>query len=82
MYDQFSTITQAALHGLGVALLPDYLVEQDVAAGRLVVAHGGALRSLGAYYLVWPVQNDRDASLRFFRNWLEGQAEDEDPLPR
>lgn len=82
MYDQFSTITQAALHGLGAALLPDYLVEQDVAAGRLIVAHGGALRSLGAYYLVWPVQKERDASLRFFRDWLEGQAEDEDSLPR
>jgi DNA-binding transcriptional LysR family regulator len=82
MYDQFSTITQAALHGLGVALLPDYLVEQDVAAGRLIVAHGGASRTLGAYYLVWPVQKDRDASLRFFRDWLEGQAEDEDSLPR
>lgn len=82
MYDQFSTITQAALHGLGVALLPDYLVEQDLAAGRLVVAHGGPLRSLGAYYLVWPIQKDRDPSLRLFREWLESQAEDEDTLPR
>jgi LysR family glycine cleavage system transcriptional activator len=82
MYDQFSTITQAALHGLGVALLPDYLVEQDVSAGRLIVAHGGPLRSLGAYYLVWPMQKDRDQSLRVFRDWLETQAEDEDPLPR
>lgn len=82
MYDQFSTITQAALHGLGVALLPDYLVAQDLAAGRLVVAYGGPLRSLGAYYLVWPVSKDRDPSLRVFRDWLEGQAEDEDSLPR
>ena len=82
MYDQFSTITQAALHGLGVALLPDYLVEQDIAAGRLVVAHGGPLRSLGAYYLVWPINKDRDPALRAFRDWLEGQAEDEDTLPR
>lgn len=82
MYDQFSTITQAALHGLGVALLPDYLVEQDLAAGRLILAHDGPFHSLGAYYLVWPVQKDRDPSLRLFRDWLAGQAEDEDPLPR
>ncbi|MEP2031063.1 MAG: LysR substrate-binding domain-containing protein [Paracoccaceae bacterium] len=82
MYDQFSTITQAALHGLGVALLPDYLVESDLAAGRLMMAHEGPSRSLGAYYLVWPFQKDRDPSLQHFREWLEGQAEDEDPLPR
>jgi len=82
IYDQFSTITQAALHGLGVALLPDYLAEQDLATGRLVRAWGGATQSPGAYYLVWPVEKSRDAALRKFRDWLATQTEDEDPLPR
>ncbi|WP_297778509.1 LysR substrate-binding domain-containing protein [uncultured Roseovarius sp.] len=82
IYDQFSTITQAALHGLGVALLPDYLVEQDLATGRLATAWGDKTLISGAYYLVWPVQNGRDPALRKFRDWLAGQAEDEDLLPR
>ena len=82
LYDQFSTITQAALHGLGVALLPDYLVEQDLAKGRLVHAYGGATRSLGSYFLVWPVERSRDRSLQIFREWLATQAEDGDALPR
>lgn len=82
LYDQFSTITQAALHGLGVALLPDYLVEQDLASGRLVHAYGGATRSLGSYFLVWPVEKSQDRSLQTFRDWLATQAEDEDALPR
>ncbi|SEP59126.1 LysR family transcriptional regulator [Thalassovita taeanensis] len=82
LYDQFSTITQAAIHGLGVALLPDYLVEQDLATGRLVVAYGGPTRSLGSYYLVWPLEKARNASLQVFRDWLATQAEDEDALPR
>lgn len=82
IYDQFSTITQAALHGLGVALLPDYLAEQDLATGRLVCAWGGAAQTPGAYYLVWPLRNARDPALQKFRDWLAGQAEDEDPLPR
>lgn len=82
MYDQFATITQAALHGLGVALLPDYLAEQDLATGRLVTVWGGRTVMKGAYYLVWPEANARDPALAIFRNWLAGQAEDEDPLPR
>lgn len=82
LYDQFATITQAALHGLGVALLPDYLAEQDLATGRLVRAWGDATESPGAYHLVWPIGKSHDPALRRFRDWLAGQAEDEDPLPR
>ncbi len=82
IYDQFSTITQAALHGLGVALLPDYLAEQDLATGRLVRAWGGPTEAPGAYHLVWPVEKARDSALKKFRDWLATQAEDEDPLPR
>ncbi|MHA6261885.1 LysR family transcriptional regulator [Arenibacterium sp. CAU 1754] len=82
MYDQFSTITQAALHGLGVALMPEYLVEQDLATGRLVPVFGKPVEAKGAYYLVWPQVKSRDPSLIAFRDWLTGKAQPEDPLPR
>lgn len=82
MYDQFSTITQAALHGLGVALLPDYLIEQDLATGRLLALHPGPVETSGAYYLVWPETKSRNATLFKFRQWLATQSQPEDPLPR
>jgi DNA-binding transcriptional LysR family regulator len=82
VYDQFSTIIQAVLHGLGVALLPKYLVEQDLATGRMVIAFGQSMKSDGAYYLVWPSVQSNDPALRNFRMWLAGQTEDEDALPR
>ena len=82
VHDQFSTITQAALHGLGVALLPDYLAEQDLATGRLIMAWGGPTETPGAYYLVWPAEKSGDPALIKFRDWLAEQSEDEDPLPR
>jgi DNA-binding transcriptional LysR family regulator len=82
MYDQFSTITQAALHGLGVALMPDYLVERDIAVGRLVALQDSPTEAQGAYYLVWPQEKSRDPALRSFRDWLATQAQPEDPLPR
>ena len=82
VYDQFSTITQAAIHGLGVALLPEYLAEADIAAGRLVPARGGPVRSPGAYHLVWPDAKARDPALLKFRHWISGQIDEEDMLPR
>lgn len=82
VHDQFATIGQAAQHGMGVALMPDYLVELDLAAGRLVAAATAPAEARGAYYLVWPLARDRDTSLRRFRDWLTTQAQAEDPLPR
>ena len=81
-FDQFSTITQAAIHGLGVALLPDFIAEQELASGRLIAAYGGPTRSLGAYYLVWPDSNAQNPALRLFRDWIASQSEGEDGLPR
>lgn len=82
LHDQFATISQAALHGLGVALLPQYVVEQDLATGRLVAAYPDAVETVGAYFLVWPRARGGDPSLRTFRHWLAGQAETEETLPR
>ncbi|MCU9837107.1 LysR substrate-binding domain-containing protein [Ruegeria sp. WL0004] len=82
LHDQFATISQAALHGLGVALLPQYVVEQDLATGRLIAAYPDAVETVGAYYLVWPRAKGADPSLRTFRHWLAGQAEPEETLPR
>lgn len=82
IYDQFSTITQAALHGLGVALLPEYLAEGDIAAGRLAIAWGGPTPSPGAYHLIWPEAKTTDGALAKFRDWLTGQIGDDDLLPR
>lgn len=81
-FDQFSTITQAAIHGLGVALLPDFIAEQELATGRLIPAYGGPTRALGAYYLVWPDSNGQNPALRVFRDWIATQSEGEDGLPR
>ncbi|MAC80729.1 MAG: LysR family transcriptional regulator [Rhodobacteraceae bacterium] len=82
IHDQFSTITQAACHGLGAALMPDYLVEQELATGQLVALDRRPMEADGAYYLVWPEAKSADRDLKLFRDWLAEQAEPEDPLPR
>lgn len=72
-FDQFATMAQAAIHGLGLALLPMFLIEADLAAGRLVPAFGPPLRAHGSYYLVWPKDRPPRTPLTSFRVWIEGQ---------
>jgi DNA-binding transcriptional LysR family regulator len=82
-FDQFTTMIQATLHGLGVALLPDYLTETERASGALVPAFDAAPVSLGAYHLVWPSDRPVSPALAAFRDWLAIQAGDGDEtLPR
>ncbi|KMK67460.1 LysR family transcriptional regulator [Puniceibacterium sp. IMCC21224] len=81
-FDQFTTIIQGALHGLGVALMPDYLVASECASGALVPATNAPLHSLGAYHLVWPTDCPANPALDKFRDWLALQTEEEDALPR
>lgn len=70
LFDQFATLTQAAIHGLGAALIPRFLIEADLAAHRLVPAFGVAIKSLGSYYLTWPKDRPERAPLTSFRAWL------------
>lgn len=72
LFDQFATMIQAAVHGLGAALVPTYLLERDLAEGRLVPAFGQAQRAQGSYYLVWPRDRPPRPALNSFRAWLAG----------
>ncbi len=81
-FDQFTTIIQGALHGLGVALLPDYLIETELLSGTLKRATDTAPVNLGAYHLVWPQDRAPGPALTKFRDWLSLQTEEEDNLPR
>ncbi|WP_112312346.1 LysR substrate-binding domain-containing protein [Pseudogemmobacter bohemicus] len=74
LFDQFATMAQAAVHGMGVALLPTFLAGADLAAGRLVPAWGEAVAASGAYYLVWPSSRPERAPLSSFRRWLAAGA--------
>ncbi|UXU74052.1 MULTISPECIES: LysR family transcriptional regulator [unclassified Paracoccus (in: a-proteobacteria)] len=69
--DQFSMMIQAAIAGLGVALLPDYLARVEIAEGRLRPLLRPAVEGTGAYWLAWPASRRDHAPLNAFRNWIE-----------
>lgn len=74
LFDQFATMQQAAVHGLGVALLPTFLIGDDLAAGRLVPVWGGAVRAAGSYWLVTPRDALRRPALSAFHAWIAAEA--------
>lgn len=73
-YEQFSMSVQAAVLGLGVALVPDFLVEEEIAQGRLCQAVPQAHDSDRAYYFVIPEGREQDTLLAPFGAWLVDTA--------
>ncbi|MDQ1901830.1 LysR family transcriptional regulator [Paracoccus sp. WLY502] len=72
--DQFSMMIQAAISGLGVALLPDYLARQEIAEGHLRPVLRPAVPGRGAYRLVWPRTRAESRPLIHFRDWLAAEV--------
>lgn len=70
LFDQFATLAQAAIAGLGVALLPEFLIEPELASGQLVRAIDLPMRSADSYYLVWPGERSQHPPLVAFRDWI------------
>jgi DNA-binding transcriptional LysR family regulator len=75
MFDQFSTMAQAALHGMGIALLPTFVAEPYLNSGQLCRASPHTSDSIGTYYLVWPSDRANIAPLNAFKTWLKLQIE-------
>jgi DNA-binding transcriptional LysR family regulator len=73
-FEQFSTAAQACIAGLGVALLPRFLVETELASGALVPAYPHPVISPSAYYLVAPRAKSRKRPIAEFRDWLLKEA--------
>lgn len=73
-YDHFAMLTQAAAAGAGAALIPDFLIDEELRDGRLVPLSPHTLASPGAYYLVYPEEKLEKAAFRKFRTWLIAQA--------
>ncbi len=74
-FDQFAMMSNAATQGVGVALLPQFLIESELLEGQLVSAYGDAASSQGSYYLVWPKQKAHYRPLIRFRTWLASQTD-------
>lgn len=66
----FSMAVQAAVQGLGVALVPDYAAQDELQRGLLISPFAGTWDSGRAYYLICPQESAATGPLKAFRHWL------------
>jgi len=70
-FEQFSLATNAAIAGLGVALLPKFLIQRELERGELIVVCNKPLNTDSSYYLVTPNDKQDYAPIIAFTKWLE-----------
>ena len=73
-YELFSMLSQAAIHEMGIALIPRFLIEDELKSGVLIIPVKHAYVSDKSYYFIYPEHKAETALLLHFRDWLEDTA--------
>jgi DNA-binding transcriptional LysR family regulator len=71
-FDTQAMVINAAVSGLGVALVPAFLIARELAEGDLLILSQSSITTDGAYYFAAPVEKTSYQPLAAFRNWLIG----------
>jgi LysR family glycine cleavage system transcriptional activator len=69
-FEQLHLLIEAACAGLGLALLPRFMVEAEIADGTLVCPFDQRVNSGWYYWLVYPNKRKPGDALKLFRRWL------------
>lgn len=69
-YELFTMTLAAVKAGLGVALIPRFIVQPDLLAGALVMPSQAVLAVQESYYFGYPVAGERSEALMAFETWL------------
>lgn len=73
-YEQFSMLAQAALAGLGMAILPSMFIVDEMDSGDLVAPFDLELHSEDAYYWVVPEDKGSSGPLHDLTEWVRQVA--------
>lgn len=73
-YELFSMLANAAIHAIGIALIPRLLVDEELQRGVLIQVANHDYLSARSYHLIYPELKSDKPSLAVFRTWIESQA--------
>ncbi|GIU07800.1 LysR family transcriptional regulator [Shewanella sp. c952] len=68
--EHFYMLSQAAASGMGVALIPRFFIEDELASGKLVIPFDAKFTSPYSYYLLTPKSSNLSLKVQSFIDWL------------
>jgi LysR family transcriptional regulator, glycine cleavage system transcriptional activator len=74
-FEHFFLVIEAALAGMGFALLPRFLISAELQAGTLTVASRFVLRRRQGYFLLCAPERHADPSILSFHRWLQSEIQ-------
>jgi len=74
-YQNYAMVAQASVSGLGIGLLPCYLVEDDLRSRRLEIVGQDLLELSTSYYLILPEARASIDAVQTFTKWLVAEAQ-------
>lgn len=80
-FEQYQMGIQAAIAGMGAALMPPFLVAQEIASDKLIAMHNSSVLSAWQYHLVYPDAKRNNPNLQKFRSWLLNEARNSSITP-
>jgi len=69
-YEQYFLLSQAAIAGIGIALIPRCVIEDELHEGKLVIPLNVPYIAPEGYYLCYPHHKRNLPALQVFRQWL------------
>lgn len=73
IFEQFSLVTQACMAGVGIALMPEFLIEPEL-QNRNLVKIGASVENESAYYFGVPKTGMQNSVVIDFKNWILEEA--------
>lgn len=73
-FSQTTMVIEAALAGIGLAVLPVFMIEEYLEDGRLHLPFGDPVASGAGYYAVYPETRRPSAPIRIFRDWIMAET--------
>ena len=74
-FEHFTMAMQAAIAGLGVALLPTFAIGDEMANGRIIAPFGPPRASPHHYFAACPQSRVRTPKIRAFMKWLADRGQ-------
>lgn len=73
-FSHHEMIINAAVHGIGIAVIPTFYIERELVNGLLHMPFGDPIQSEDSYFAVYPERKSHNANIILFRDWLIRQT--------